>query len=346
MSALDRHGERLAWIDVTRGFAVFLVVFYHVVIALAVTPTAAPLWASTLNDAASPFRIPTLMFCSGMLLPRSLGKPTREYIGGKLRNIGWPYVVWTAVIVALLVGGSQVAGHGHYGVSRIWSIVTDDGTYTWYLAYLLLYYLISLVVPARIRTFSIPFLLAASAVIHDGDGWTRLTFLLAFFFLGDAVTRHYPDWLRLVRHRWVEALAAAAALVLAVYSTQVFVRYTLITALGVVGVAILAEPVGSLVARSRVGGWLSAIGRDSIVYYTTHWIVVTAAVHVLDRLHVRNGSVLVVALMVLGVAVPGVMVLLRRRSRIVAALYAWPKRAPSAVRAPRPTVPPAPAVSD
>lgn len=321
----DASRDRLRWIDVTRGFAVFLVVFYHVVIALAVTSTQAPVWASTANNALSPFRIPVLIFCSGMLLPRSLAKPAGQYVMGKLRHIAWPYVVWTTAVVVLLVGGSQVAGDGNYPPSRIWEIITAPGTYTWYLAHLFVYYLISLVLPARVRLFSIPVLLVASALIADGDGWTRFTFLLAFFFLGEAVTRFHPVWRRIVRRRWVEVIAALTVVATSIVASRAFLRYEPVTALGVIGVAILAEPVGEWVARGRMGDWIAAIGRSSIVYYTTHWIVVTVFVHVLDRLHVTNGSVLVVILMALGLAVPAVMQALRTRSRIVSALYVWPE---------------------
>jgi fucose 4-O-acetylase-like acetyltransferase len=321
--------ERLRWIDVTRGFAVFLVVFYHVVIAFSVTPTTAPVWASTVNGALSPFRIPTLMFCSGMLLPRSLAKPARQYVTGKLRNIGWPWVVWTLVIVLLLVGGSQIAGDGNSGISRVWPIITDSRTYTWYLAHLLLYYLISLLVPSGVRTICIPFLLAVSAIVDDGDGWTRLTFLLAFFFLGDAVTRHHDLWSRIVRRRGVELAAAAAVIATAVVGSQMFLRYEPATAVGVLGLAMLAEPVGDRIARTRAGRGLAAIGRNSIVFYTTHWIVVTVCVHVLVLLAAVNGEVLVVVPMALGLAVPALMEVLRRRWWLISLLYAWPQRGPS-----------------
>jgi uncharacterized membrane protein YcfT len=322
----------MEWVDVTRGFAVFLVIFYHVVIALNVTHTPPPAWAVTLNDALAPFRIPVLMFCSGLLLARSLSKPPKQYLNGKLRHIGWPYLVWTLVIVTFLVGGSNVAGNGNYGAGRIASIVTDPATYTWYLAYLLLFYLIALVVPARARTWAVPILLVVSAVFHDGDGWTRLTFLLAFFFLGDVATRHRAVWMRLVRHRGLLVLAGALAVGTAVASTRLGLRYDLWAAFGVAGVALLAVPVGSRVARTWLGDRIASIGRDSIVYYTTHWIVVTAGIHLAGRLRVEGGTVLTLGLLVLGVGVSYLLVLLKRRYWLFGALYVFPSRFPFARR--------------
>lgn len=319
---------RMDWVDVTRGFAVFLVIFYHVVIALAVTHSPPPPWAVILDNAVAPFRIPTLMFCSGLLLDRSLWKPPRQYLAGKLRHIGWPYLVWTVVIVVFLIGGSTVAGNGNYGIGRIARIVTDPATYTWYLAYLLLFYAIALVVPARVRTWAVPILLVISAVFHDGDGWTRLTFLLAFFFLGDVATRHRDLWLRLSRRRVLLVVAVVVAAGTAVVGARVGLRYDLWAAFGVAGVALLAAPVGSRVARTFVGERVASIGRDSIVYYTTHWIVVTAGIHLAGRIHVENGTVLTFGLLVLGVGVSYLLVVLKRRFWLVSAFYVWPAGLP------------------
>jgi uncharacterized membrane protein YcfT len=316
---------RLRWVDLTRGLAVLLVVFYHVVIALKVADLEAPTWAVVLNEALAPFRIPTLVFCSGLLLARSLRKPPRAYLVGKLRHIGWPWLVWTTVIVAFLWAGSTVAGDGTYDLARLVELVLSPTTYTWYLAYLLAFYVVALVVPAAARTAAIPVLLAVSVVVHDGDGWTRVTFLLAFFFIGDAAARHREAFESLARRAVVLVVAAVAALGTAVASTQLpGLRYDLVAAVGVVGLVLVAVPLGARVAPTLVGRGLSAMGRDSIVWYTTHWIVVTLGVHLLARLGVESPTGAIVLLAAGGLAVPWAAAVLARRSRIVGSLYAWP----------------------
>jgi uncharacterized membrane protein YcfT len=281
--------DRLRWVDVTRGLAVLLVVFYHVVIALQVADLEAPAWAAVLNDALAPFRIPTLVFCSGLLLARSLRKPPRAYLVGKLRHIGWPWLVWTTVIVGFLWAGSTVAGEGSYGPARLVELVVSPTTYTWYLAYLLVFYVVAMVLPAAARTAAIPVLLAVSVLAHDGDGWTRVTFLLAFFFLGDVAARHRGRFETLARRPLVVVAAAVVALATAVASTQLpGLRYDLVAAAGVVGLVLVAVPLGTRAAGTLVGRGLAAMGRDSIVWYTTHWIVVTLGVHVLARLGLQS----------------------------------------------------------
>jgi peptidoglycan/LPS O-acetylase OafA/YrhL len=321
---------RLHWVDVTRGLAVLLVVFYHVVIALEVDSVAAPAWAVVLNDALAPFRIPTLMFCSGLLLARSLEKPPRTYLVGKLRHIGWPWLVWTTVIVVFLWAGSSVAGDGNYGPGRLVELVLSPTTYTWYLAYLLAFYVVALVVPAAVRSAAVPLLLVVSFVVHDGDGWTRVAFLLAFFFLGDAAARHRAAFEALARRGVVVAIGAVAAVGTAIASTQLpGLRYDLVAAVGVVGLVLVAVPVGGRLASTSAGRALSAVGRDSVVYYTTHWIVVTLGVHALGLVGLHQGTLMIVVLLTAGLAAPWVMVRLSRRSRLVAGLYAWPSRRPT-----------------
>lgn len=188
---MESVGEpnRLEWVDWLRGLAILFVVFHHAVVAFVVVGVSPPDWALVTNSVVSPYRMPMLMFLSGLLLDRSLRKPTRVYIAGKLRRIGWPYLVWTMGIIVFLVAASQLLGSGGYSIESILSLILDPRTYTWYLAYLLLYYLLALVVPPLARAVAVPVLFTLSFVIHDGDGWTRLTFLLAFFFLGDLAAR-------------------------------------------------------------------------------------------------------------------------------------------------------------
>ncbi|GGC88164.1 hypothetical protein GCM10011512_13880 [Tersicoccus solisilvae] len=316
---------RSAWVDVTRGTAIVLVVFYHVAIALKVSHLTAPPWAVTLSAAVSPFRVPALMFCSGLFLTRSLARPPRRYLSGKLRRIGWPYLVWTTVIVAVLWAGSSTVGNGGYGPARIVALLVDPTTYTWYLVYLLAFYVLALGLPAAVRTALVVPLLAVSGVVHDGDGWSRLCFTLAFFLLGDVVGRHRSAWERTTRRPWAWAPAAAAFLTTAVVATLVpGLRYDVVSAVGVVGLVVVACPLGALVTSTLGGRVLTAIGRDSLIYYVTHWVLVTLAAHLVGRVPGVEPTVAVLVLLAAGLAGSWVMTRAARRFALVDALYTWP----------------------
>lgn len=322
--SMPRTPERLEWVDAVRGFAVLLVVMYHAIIAIPDTGAATPDWLDRINDAFSPFRMPILMLLSGMLLPRSLAKPARIYISGKLRRIAWPYLVWTLVTLAFLYVGSHAAGHGGFSIGRTFALVFDPRTYTWYLAYLLAFYLLALVIPARFRYASIPALLIICAITNDDEGWSRATFLLAFFFAGDWVIRHPERW-EFVRRPAVVAISVVlSASTIGLAAAGVPMRYEVWSVPGTLATIVCLMAASGWALRHAVGRFAAKVGRDSLVYYVTHWPVVAATAHLLALLHPENGAVEAAIMMTAGLAVSASMVWLRHRWWPAATLYTWP----------------------
>ncbi|RHZ90307.1 acyltransferase, partial [Cereibacter sphaeroides] len=78
--------------DFLRGLSVLLVVVLHANTANIGGETVG--WWAEVNRHLTPFRMPLLMFMSGMLLYRSLAKPLPVYIWGKFAAIAWPLAVW------------------------------------------------------------------------------------------------------------------------------------------------------------------------------------------------------------------------------------------------------------
>jgi fucose 4-O-acetylase-like acetyltransferase len=127
---------RLQWMDVCRGLSVVLIVIVHAGSTYSATGhEAVPGWIWMLDLAFAPYRVPLLMVLSGMLLSRSLAKGVSAYVKGKLRNLAWPFVIWTAIFV--------LAASGPQG----WLAVKPwlGNTPLWYLAYLCFYFAIGLV---------------------------------------------------------------------------------------------------------------------------------------------------------------------------------------------------------
>src|SRR6478735_4086004 len=107
-SAAPSTDDRLHWMDLLRGCAVLLVIAFHASTYPIEFGMEVPDVLVTINVALTPFRLPTLLVLSGMLLPRALEKPLGRYYAGKARNILWPYLVWT-VLEGLVVGASLLA---------------------------------------------------------------------------------------------------------------------------------------------------------------------------------------------------------------------------------------------
>lgn len=289
---------RYQWMDLARGVAILLVIGLHAMTQLPKFDIEVPAALVIADDAVSPFRMPLLMFLSGMLLTRSLSKRASVYFGGKVRTIIWPYVLWSLILLAAT---------GALTLSAIVSVVLVPPTYLWYLWFLFAYYVLAwpmskMPVPP-IAWAAVA--LAASAVAPDTFRISRFLYLLAFFMLG-------WWWNQQLAKRWSQPSPAVRTVIVALASAAA-VAGSAMSALGVIDVryeavhawiplALLAAVALGLPAL-RLNGALSApfryVGRNSVVFYVTH----VTAIWLLDAALVAAGVQAPWALYIAGVVV-------------------------------------------
>lgn len=251
------------WMDVLRGAAVLLVVLVHASFLGVDDMPRVVLW---LNDAAAPFRMPALVFASGLLLPRSLEKDPRDFVAGKVRGLLWPWLVWTAVMVPL--AGWAAAQ------SPLWWI---GGTHTWFLSVLFVLYMIALgarrvplwaMAGVCLIAHQLVLLLGDEALLHFP---TEVTWFGVFFFVG-AMLRERMITGRMPRGSLPVALLVAAAWTLYAVKSGGAERDSVIASAaslaGVLAICLLAQKL----PRIRLVEWM---GRNSIVIYVVHWPVVS-----------------------------------------------------------------------
>ncbi len=111
-----RGAGRVAWMDSVRGTAMILLLLYHCTAVPETLGMPMPTALRWFSAFFMPYRMPTLMVLSGMLLSRSLRKPLPDYFAGKVAGIVWPYLVW--VVVAKLVWQDPV-GEPWWRVARL-----------------------------------------------------------------------------------------------------------------------------------------------------------------------------------------------------------------------------------
>ena len=247
--------------DVLRGTAIVLLLLWHAPAIPALLGVEMPEWVRTANAALLPFRMPTLMFLSGLLLPKSLAKPLPAYYSGKLRLIAWPYFLWAALHL-VLYGGKPMSD------PQAW-LATG---YLWFLFYLLGYYLVA---PLFRRVPSwVPLLLAIVGAFAF-DHWLlhRFAYFGIFFFAGYVLSPHMPRIMAFTRHPWAIAVIGCTGAGVAAYSAVVGVQYVTAAApfviVGILGLARLA----TLAAGHAWSRALQFVGRTSIVYYVVHFPV-------------------------------------------------------------------------
>jgi uncharacterized membrane protein YcfT len=285
---------RIGWLDSLRGAAILLVVVLHAGEALRVAVGPTP-GLDQFNLFLEPFRMPVLMFLSGILLPRSVAKSGREYFAGKVSMVAWPYLLWSVIILA---------ASGDLGPARLGEILYLSPTYLWYLWFILVFY--ALAYPLR----RVPPLviagsgLALSFVLPDAGRPGTLAFLAAFFFFGAWCARHARLVERTIGRPWVLALAAASAVtvgVLNVAGRDVLYRGEFVW--GVVGALGVVCWIFPRLGANRATAALEFVGRYSIVFYVVHLGPVMVTLALAEAAGVA-GTWLLPLLLAVGVGVP------------------------------------------
>jgi fucose 4-O-acetylase-like acetyltransferase len=311
---------RFLWMDLLRGLAIVLVVFHHTVELLIASNGDIPL-ARTIDNIFDPFRMVTLIFLSGMLLPRSLAKSPRVFVLGKLARIGWPYVLWSVLVLALL----RFTGNTSVDARSFLEIFYAPSIYLWYLGYVLVYYLIALVVPRVVRGLLIPVSVLAAAFLGEHFELQRFLFLFAFFLLGEAAARHSELLEAALNSRLLVVFAvplAAGTSLAAVLGYSV--RYQTLWVIGAAGGVYVLVVACREVARLKPAAFVAGFGRDSLVFYVTHWAALRVSWHVLDAAGVRSTPVLFAGMFLAGFAFPLALIQLKGRLPVVDYLFQLP----------------------
>ena len=281
---------RMAWMDVLRGTAIVLVVVTHVLAQgwrlfdIEETPLNVATWT------VAPVRIPLLMLLSGMLLSRSIAKGPRPFVVGKLRGIAWPYVVWSLIYLGVWQLAPTIDG-GQHAKAGLGDIVTDPPSVLWYLHLLLGLYLLALVLLSipRARPWHLVTLLGAGWIVASlGDDLKleRALCLATFFLAGDMLARRLDRGLPTSLTRlWTSPVRRPATLVALLVLASPLVAWALVPMQAryapYSAIPVLAMMVMLVLAAQKITGTvmergLAWIGRQSLVFYVTHWLLIGA----------------------------------------------------------------------
>lgn len=314
-------GARYRWMDYIRGFAIIAVVYHHAVDAATWHRSGLPSAFTAIDDALSPFRIPLLMFLSGMLLCKSLTKPAKRYFDGKLRRIAWPYLVWTTIVL-FIVGWLHT-------VSDV-ALIFLPVTHLWYLWALLLFYLVSFVLrraPSWVWLTTIAASIVADVFV-DAD---RVIYLWAFFALGHlyATSQRNPLIRRTIAlsSRWWMRLALLAVAGVAVGASVagVHVQYEVTFMAAVMaGVLAVVQPF-TLPPDHFATRALSYVGTHSLVFYCVHWCVIGLTANALKNETWANAGIVLLITFAVGLFGSWLFAVGSDWLWIINALFAFPR---------------------
>lgn len=251
---------RYQWMDALRGLAIVLVILRHAVTVPAQFGIDAPAWFQNVHEFLVPFRMPSLLLLSGLLLDRSLSKGTGRYVSGKLRSLAWPYLIWAFIFLGLNDGGDRWLD------PTAW-IATS---YLWFLFFLMIYYAVAMVLTRIPVWIVVVAAWGASLLIPDGHLVEQMLYFAGWFFLGQLASRHWERVYRLLRPVPAVIFAVLGALfgwfgLDGPPELEYRAEFALGALMGILALAALfrALPSGSTTA-------LQSIGRISLVWYVAH----------------------------------------------------------------------------
>lgn len=310
---------RLGWMDMLRGLAVLLVVLLHAAGIPRMNDAGVALW-SQLHQLLEPFRMPLLMFLSGLLLPRSLAKPAMVYVRGKLSGVAWPLALWLVI----------------FGVAIYWNGPGDPqywltGDYLWFLMALLICYALAMVLKLplgltagagrELNTSPAPLTIGAAlmaltmvALLHVGSPdqllISRTLYYGTFFFLGSACVPAMARWVK--APSWAAVPVCLGAVLCAYLSLSDPALRSGTVASAAVACAGIAAALwcAPRVPTSAIRTFLSWLGRNSIVVYVTHFPVIILTFRATQELNLDPVAT-VATCTVLGAAVTVLLVRLR-----------------------------------
>lgn len=316
---------RMEWMDLLRGLAVLLVVAWHAVSIpeqFGGKETSDAL--QSFNAAVAPFRIPTLLVLSGLLLERSLSKGPRRYVVGKVRHIVWPYALWFVLIMGSIDSLVALTNPTNW----------LSGGILWYLAVLIVCYAVAMLRPRWLpwELFVLAPLVLLWALEPESGVPQRLRWFGAFFFLGAALRPHL-DTLQRRLPAWGGALLGPVVVLGGVAAAERFVisqrpAYFVVSVLGILFALWLAPRIPS----SAVTRLLQWYGRNSIVVYVGHALAVYLTYRVLAAIGAGESGIVVPVLAIAGVGVPTLLILARRRLDL---LFVFPELRVPTNHAPR-----------
>lgn len=309
--------SRIGWMDQLRGIAVLLVIAFHAQTIMGRFVPSIPAEVLAFVEFFAPFRMPTLMFLSGMLLARSLKKPPAEYFTGKLRGIAWPYVLWSLIFLAAT---GQLSAHNLLAIALV------PPTYLWYLWFLLAFYVLAWI----LTKFAVPAWVGLAIALVGSTGpdtfrISRFFFLLIFFLLGHLYVTHGRLLGLDARRSWMLPLSSFVFLVSGAASVAgIDVQYNTLFIFSPICAVITLVLVFPALRSGTTLRALAFVGRDSIVFYVSHFTAIWLVVLLLQTIGVDNFWALYAVAVLTSLALGVLFTWARHRNCIVDSLFQFP----------------------
>lgn len=312
--------SRHTWMDLLRGFAILLVIAFHSTTILSRVDLTPPVWLKEATEFFGLYRMPTLMFLSGLLLPQSLKKDAGTYFTGKVRSVLWPYLVWSGVYALVF----------SRDVSSVGAIIEllNAGSYLWFLFFIGLFYGLAYFVKSiNPLAIAVAAFVVASAALFASKGiqvQSRMFYLMSYFFLGAFVARHWAAFLAFVDKR-----TSLVAVLIAILG-GIAAAYFDLKSRPIAAPLVFAFIVGSCHLSRKVADkpWAQLpnfVGQNSLKFYVSHFPTIYLFDVLGTQLGLEHSGLLAVLSIFAALAVGMIFSVGSEKSVLMQLLFSLPK---------------------
>jgi uncharacterized membrane protein YcfT len=276
---------RSAWLEPTKGLAMFMVIAYHATLYLQAADVDAVLGRA--KAAFELFPMPAFFLVAGMFAARHARFSFRTLWARRLLPLLYLYVLWSAIRSAFY---AVVPGlNGELGelsatdpVTLLLILVWPSSSY-WFLYALLLFTLVRWLISGapvwlQVSGSGVVSTLFTAGVVDAGNiGWNRVGALFFFFVLGAVFARQIRDAVPRARliHLGLATVAFGATAGLIVLGLRWIPLVVLVGQLAAVAVGILTC---ARLQRVRIVAIFATLGVSSLKIYLLHLYVIVPAV--------------------------------------------------------------------
>jgi fucose 4-O-acetylase-like acetyltransferase len=333
VEAVATRPQRVGWVDCCKGICIVLVVYGHIEggVQAARVITDDSIFAA-IRDWVYLFHIPAFFFLSGLFAQKTCDRPLFEFLRNRARVLLYPYLVWTAVVLASQFAMSSMVNTPPSFSRALECLWEPYGVGLWFLyalflASVLFWCLRHLRLPP-VASLAIGTALFLVALRNGLGSWYILNESMRhaiYFIAGGCYPRLVAAPIQFTRRGLLLAAAAFLFTVMTlsqlVHSDPIGILKLARAFLGIAAVVCLAMAL----ARTTTGRFWTLLGASSLEIYLAHPLWGTASRGVLIRLGVHSPLVFVVCGVFFGVAGSYATALLCQRLDFPY-LFRWPVR--------------------
>ena len=313
--------SRHAWMDSLRGAAIILVIHYHVTENISKYPDT-PQILIDLTNLIAPLRMPILIFLSGLLVSKSILKGKKEYFSGKMKNILYPFLIWTVIMYALSYAKEIYLGDP-METTFLQALTVMPLYHLWFLEFLLIYYIV-IYYMKNIQ----PLIILSSVIfvyfIFYGYGDDRVLSLFCFFTLGYYFGRNLNEISTKIKEMSYIPIfiSTAVAVVFSIFNIKNDLInsnvYYLLSAIFFIPILI---KLFMLIENTKLSRFLEFFGVGSLVLYLVHLPVITVVFNILKIAYPGSTLSAYFILMFATVSISVAILYLSRRFKVVSLLF-------------------------